>query len=250
MQQMFRPGKGFAFKKFTVTFLYCHVTERLDDCTKTDFSDRMQLAVLKSDIPRSRQTPRFEDLFCLRNGVWLYNSASVAAILHHFEDLSDLRLSSLRTVNCIVIFSWLLCLLDLSKPHTLLRPTRAGACNVLCSFCVEEARSYCRAGVVDYRLCVPLFTTLCKQHRSLTTAIRRCLITVKHPIREPPISELSWLAKGFSRDDLSGYCTIGFRYAKNLAMRRSIGRRSTFAYRILDVVPTSRCYRNPCRTVP
>jgi hypothetical protein len=44
---------------------------------------------------------RFEDLYYFRKGVWLYDSASVAAKIRHFEDLSDVRVSDLRTVNCI-----------------------------------------------------------------------------------------------------------------------------------------------------
>jgi hypothetical protein len=31
----------------------------------------------------------------------MYDSASVAAIAPHFEDLSDIRVSNLSTVNCI-----------------------------------------------------------------------------------------------------------------------------------------------------
>jgi hypothetical protein len=46
-------------------------------------------------------TRRFEDLFCIRKGVWLYDSASVAAMTRHFENFSDLKVCDLRTVNCI-----------------------------------------------------------------------------------------------------------------------------------------------------
>jgi hypothetical protein len=50
--------------------------------------------------PGSRQKPSLEDLLCVRKGVWLYHSASVAAIIPHFEDLSDSMVSDFRTVNC------------------------------------------------------------------------------------------------------------------------------------------------------
>jgi hypothetical protein len=52
--------------------------------------------------------------------------------------------------------------------------------------------------------------------------VRAYLGTVKCPIREPPISEVSRSAKGFSHDGLSGYCTIGFRSANVSAKRRAI----------------------------
>jgi hypothetical protein len=60
----------------------------------------LQLTVPALDIPGSRQTPRFKDLYCIRKVVWLHDSASVAAKTPHFKDLSDLRVSDLRTVNC------------------------------------------------------------------------------------------------------------------------------------------------------
>jgi hypothetical protein len=37
--------------------------------------------------------PRFEDLFYIREGVWLYDSASAAAFNLHLESLSNLRVS-------------------------------------------------------------------------------------------------------------------------------------------------------------
>jgi hypothetical protein len=43
-------------------------------------------------------------LFRNKKGVSLYDSASVAAETRHFEDLPDLMVADLRTVNC----SWLI----------------------------------------------------------------------------------------------------------------------------------------------
>jgi hypothetical protein len=56
--------------------------------------------------PDSDKLLAFEDFFCIRKGVWLYDSASVAAITRHFEDLSDLRVSDLKSVNRITAHDW------------------------------------------------------------------------------------------------------------------------------------------------
>jgi hypothetical protein len=49
---------------------------------------------LKPDKPVALRTCPVSGKEC-----WLYDGASVAAIIPHFEDLSDLRVSDLRTVN-------------------------------------------------------------------------------------------------------------------------------------------------------
>jgi hypothetical protein len=52
----------------------------------------IQLRVLKSDIPLIQTNPSLDDLLCVfKQGVWLYDSASVAAITPYFEDVSSIR---------------------------------------------------------------------------------------------------------------------------------------------------------------
>jgi hypothetical protein len=46
-----------------------------------------------------RKTCRFDGLFCSRKKIWLYEIASDAAKTRHFEDLPELRVSNLRTVD-------------------------------------------------------------------------------------------------------------------------------------------------------
>jgi hypothetical protein len=60
----------------------------------------LQLIVIRSDIPRIQTRSSLGGQSYIRKGAQLHNSASVAVIIRHFEDLSDSRVSDLRTVNC------------------------------------------------------------------------------------------------------------------------------------------------------
>jgi hypothetical protein len=49
---------------------------------------------------RSWKALHFEDLFCIRNRVWLYDSASFAASSRHINGFFVLRKPALRSVDC------------------------------------------------------------------------------------------------------------------------------------------------------
>jgi hypothetical protein len=94
---------------------YLTLVERVDPCPKRCghlqlLRDRLTVDRPTVDRPTVDSSqighlPEPDELLALRicslsrKGVWLYDSASVAAITPHFEDLSDVRVSDLRTVK-------------------------------------------------------------------------------------------------------------------------------------------------------
>jgi hypothetical protein len=63
----------------------------------------VQSTVLKLDTLRIQTNPSLQEFVLCQNLLGLNDSASVAENTRHFEDLSDLRVSDLRTASCTTV---------------------------------------------------------------------------------------------------------------------------------------------------